>query len=70
MCTFIRGTRHGVDMSNEFRHLTLQVIGEAVLSLEAKECDQVLFQGMQFCDFVFRCLQGITYQRWRNAIDV
>lgn len=28
-----------VEMSEEFRHLTLQVIGEAVLSLDADECD-------------------------------
>eukprot|EP00210_Caulerpa_lentillifera_P006142 g5869.t1 len=38
----LKGTAHGVDMASEFRHLTLQVIGEAVLSLEAKECDNVL----------------------------
>ena len=30
-----------VDMEEEFRLLTLQVIGEAVLSLPAAECDRV-----------------------------
>lgn len=30
-----------VDMEEEFRLLTLQVIGEAVLSLPADECDRV-----------------------------
>lgn len=30
-----------VDMEEEFRLLTLQVIGEAVLSLPPEECDRV-----------------------------
>ena len=30
-----------IDMEEEFRLLTLQVIGEAVLSLPAAECDRV-----------------------------
>ena len=32
---------NAVDMEEEFRLLTLQVIGEAVLSLPAAECDRV-----------------------------
>lgn len=38
----LRGTGVGVDMQEEFRLLTLQVIGEAILSLPPEECDKVL----------------------------
>lgn len=38
--TFV-GTSKAVEIDEEFRHLTLQVIGEAVLSLSAKESDDV-----------------------------
>lgn len=37
----MRGTGQPVEMANEFRHLTLQVIGEAIMSLQPEECDQV-----------------------------
>eukprot|EP00884_Botryococcus_braunii_P016181 jgi/Botrbrau1/3246/Bobra.174_1s0018.1 len=36
-----RGTGCPVDLEHEFRLLTLQIIGEAVLSLPPEECDQV-----------------------------
>lgn len=36
-----RGTSIPVDMEEEFRLLTLQVIGEAILSLPPEECDNV-----------------------------
>jgi cytochrome P450 len=36
-----RGSGQHVDMEEEFRLLTLQVIGEAVLSLPPEECDRV-----------------------------
>lgn len=32
-------------MEDEFRLLTLQVIGEAILSLEPEECDRVRTEG-------------------------
>eukprot|EP00227_Mantoniella_beaufortii_P001127 CAMPEP_0197614868 /NCGR_PEP_ID=MMETSP1326-20131121/59742_1 /TAXON_ID=1155430 /ORGANISM="Genus nov. species nov., Strain RCC2288" /LENGTH=498 /DNA_ID=CAMNT_0043183745 /DNA_START=501 /DNA_END=1997 /DNA_ORIENTATION=+ len=37
----IRGTGISIDMENEFRLLTLQVIGEAILSLSPKESDEI-----------------------------
>lgn len=37
----LRGTGVAIDMNEEFRLLTLQVIGEAILSLPAAECDAV-----------------------------
>lgn len=37
----VRGTGVSVDMQEEFRLLTLQVIGEAILSLPPDECDKV-----------------------------
>lgn len=36
-----KGTNQEVDVEEEFRLLTLQVIGEAVLSMSPEECDQV-----------------------------
>ena len=36
-----RGTGQAVDMYEEFRLLTLQVIGKAILSLPPDECDRV-----------------------------
>jgi len=36
-----RGTGVAVDLEEEFRLLTLQVIGDAVLSLDPEECDRV-----------------------------
>ncbi|KAJ9506750.1 hypothetical protein QJQ45_013291 [Haematococcus lacustris] len=39
-----RGTGQPVDVEEEFRLLTLQVIGEAVLSMEPEECDRVFPQ--------------------------
>lgn len=36
-----RGTGQAVDMYEEFRLLTLQVIGKAILSLPPEECDKV-----------------------------
>jgi len=36
-----RGKNIPVEMSEEFRHLTLQVIGDAILSLRPEECDRV-----------------------------
>ena len=36
-----RGSGRPVDMEEEFRLLTLQVIGEAVLSLPPEDCDRV-----------------------------
>ena len=41
-----RGTGCAVDMSDEFRLLTLQVIGEAILSLPPEECDRVRPSGL------------------------
>ena len=40
----LRGTGEVVDMEEEFRLLTLQVIGEALLSLAPEECDRVWAQ--------------------------
>ena len=37
----VKGSGQSVDMAEEFRMLTLQVIGEAILSLPPEECDQV-----------------------------
>jgi hypothetical protein len=37
----MRGTGKALDLEEEFRLLTLQVIGEAVLSLPPEECDRV-----------------------------
>ncbi|KDD76540.1 hypothetical protein H632_c190p3, partial [Helicosporidium sp. ATCC 50920] len=39
-----RGEARPVDMEDEFRRLTLQVIGEAILSLTPEQCDAVLPQ--------------------------
>ena len=36
-----KASHEAVDMADAFRHLTLQVIGEAVLSLPPDECDRV-----------------------------
>ena len=36
-----RGKNIEVDVNEEFRLLTLQVIGEAVLSMAPEECDEV-----------------------------
>jgi hypothetical protein len=36
-----RGTGQVVHLEEEFRLLTLQVIGEAILSLPPEECDRV-----------------------------
>ncbi len=36
-----RGTQTPVALSDEFRHLTLQVIGESILSLTPEESDRV-----------------------------
>jgi cytochrome P450 len=36
-----RGQGEAIDMEEEFRLLTLQVIGEAVLSLPPEQCDRV-----------------------------
>jgi hypothetical protein len=41
-----RGSGKPVDVEEEFRLLTLQVIGEAVLSLAPEECDKVWGLGM------------------------
>eukprot|EP00887_Chlorella_sp_A99_P007491 scaffold2.g7491.t1 len=38
---FYRGTGEPVDMQHEFHLLTLQIIGEAILSLDPQECDRV-----------------------------
>jgi len=37
----LRGTGQPLDLEEEFRLLTLQVIGEAILSMEPEECDRV-----------------------------
>lgn len=37
----VAGSGQAVDMEEEFRLLTLQVIGEAILGLHHDECDQV-----------------------------
>lgn len=37
----IRGTDKSIDIASEIRHLTLQVIGEAIMSLSPENCDQV-----------------------------
>lgn len=37
----VRSSGKAIDMEEEFRLLTLQVIGEAVLSLPPEECDRV-----------------------------
>ena len=37
----VRGTGTAVEISEEFRHLTLQVIGESILSLSPEESDRV-----------------------------
>ncbi len=36
----VKGSGQPVDMAEEFRMLTLQVIGEAILSLPPEECDK------------------------------
>jgi cytochrome P450 len=38
--TALKGTGRPVDMAEELRMLTLQVIGEAILSLPPEECDK------------------------------
>lgn len=40
-CAVLRGTGEVVHLEEEFRLLTLQVIGEAILSLPPEECDRV-----------------------------
>jgi hypothetical protein len=42
-----RGTGEVVHLEEEFRLLTLQVIGEAILSLPPEECDRVRGSGRQ-----------------------
>jgi hypothetical protein len=37
----VRGTTSSLELSEEFRHLALQVIGEAILSLSPEESDRV-----------------------------
>ena len=37
----IRGTKQSIEISEEFRHLTLQVIGESILSMTPEESDSV-----------------------------
>ncbi len=49
-----------VDMEEEFRLLTLQVIGEAVLSLPADECDRVRPQ----CSPSFPACSTLQHQSW------
>ena len=49
-----RGKGIPVEMSEEFRHTTLQVIGEAILSLSPEECDRV-----RVCPFLFPSLHHL-----------
>lgn len=37
----LRGTGEAIDIEEEFRLLTLQVIGEAILSMQPEDCDRV-----------------------------
>jgi len=37
----VRGTKQSIEVSEEFRHLTLQVIGESILSMTPEESDSV-----------------------------
>ena len=37
----MRGTGQAIDIASELRHLTLQVIGNAMMSLKPEECDEV-----------------------------
>lgn len=45
-----QGTKRPVDMEEEFRLLTLQVIGEAILGLPYEECDKVEGPARPACD--------------------
>lgn len=45
-----QGTKRPVDMEEEFRLLTLQVIGEAILGLPYEECDKVDGPAWPTCD--------------------
>jgi cytochrome P450 len=45
----LRGTGAPVEINEEFRLLTLQVIGEAVLSMAPEDCDKV---GVRRLDFI------------------
>lgn len=51
----LRGSGQVVDMEEEFRLLTLQVIGEALLSLEPEECDRVSSPALLI--MALRCMQ-------------
>ena len=51
----VKGTGRPVDMAEEFRMLTLQVIGEAILSLPPEECDRVRFLEPMYCCSVWQC---------------
>ena len=44
----LKGSGEVVDMEEEFRLLTLQVIGEAMLSLAPEECDRVSHRALLF----------------------
>jgi hypothetical protein len=37
----VRGTKQSIEIAEEFRHLTLQVIGESILSMTPEESDSV-----------------------------
>jgi len=61
----IRGTSQPIDIASEFRHLTLQVIGEAIMSLQPDECDQVLAK--IYLPIMEECNKRVIH-RWRMYV--
>ena len=67
----LQGTGRPVDMEEEFRLLTLQVIGEAILGLQPAECDQVRHGpgaagGASCCRALLSRLQSVSAQVGRG----
>jgi len=58
----IRGSGRPIDLANELRHLTLQVIGEAIMSLQPQECDEVLAK--IYLPIMEECNKRVIH-RWR-----
>jgi len=62
-----RCTGRTIDMEIEFRRITLQVIGAAVLSLSSEECDRVFPE--LYLEAIEECNKRIM-QRWRKFLPI
>ena len=62
----VKGTGRPVDMAEEFRMLTLQVIGEAILSLPPEECDKARSFLVSDCRVWLRDGGGLRTDAWTS----